>query len=82
MRHELKTWPVLFQASWAGVKPFEVRNNDRKFAVNDEVVLLEYVPEDDQYTGREIEGFIRYVSGEYCRDGYVAFTIEETVRRE
>lgn len=82
MKHDLKCWPIYFQATWAGAKPFEIRNNDREFKVNDEVTLMEYIPEDEDFTGREIDGFIRYVSGEFCKDGYVAFTLDETRRRE
>ncbi len=37
--HHLKTWPQFFEQSRAGVKPFEVRKNDRPFKVGDIIVL-------------------------------------------
>ena len=85
MKHELKTWPVYFQATWAGAKFFEIRKNDRDFKINDEIVLKEFIPEngaDGEYTGREIEGFIRYVTGDLCKEGYVTFSFDETHRQE
>lgn len=68
MKHELKTWPEYFQAAWVGDKTFEIRKNDRDFKERDEIVLREFQPdleepfEADQYTGREIHGFIRYLT--------------------
>lgn len=82
MKHELKCWPKFFQASWAGSKPFEIRNNDRNFAVNDEVCLQEFDPDLDDYSGREIEGFIRYITDFEQKPGYVVFFIDEIGRRE
>ena len=82
MKHELKTLPIYFSATWAGAKPFEIRKNDRDFKLHDEVCLQEYIPEEDSYTGREIDGFIRYITSEFTQTGYVAFTFDETGRRE
>ncbi len=42
--HKLKTWPEPFQAVIAGAKRFEVRRDDRGFAVGDTLRLEEYVP--------------------------------------
>ena len=36
MVHELKCWPEYFEAVISGAKTFEVRKNDRDFAVRDE----------------------------------------------
>lgn len=82
MRHELKSWPQFFKATLAGAKTFEIRNNDRKFEVHDEVVLLEWDPETKEYTGRTIEGFILYISDHEQKPGYVVFSIDETRRTE
>lgn len=82
MKHELKTLPEYFSVSWAGKKPFEIRNNDRNFRVYDEIELLEYDPAIDCHTGREIHGFITYVTEFKQQPGFVVFSYEENYRRE
>lgn len=44
MIHELKTWPIYFQAIIREGKNFELRKNDRDFKVGDHVRLMEYMP--------------------------------------
>lgn len=65
--HELKVWPEYFNAARKGEKPFEVRLNDRDYAVGDVLVLKEWNPwigiggEPFGYTGREIRRRVTYV---------------------
>jgi hypothetical protein len=59
--HELKIWPACFSAVEAGVKPFDVRENDRDFRVGDTLVLREYEPETEQYSGRSITRWVSYI---------------------
>ncbi|GAA4354494.1 hypothetical protein GCM10023185_16420 [Hymenobacter saemangeumensis] len=59
--HELKTWPACFVALEAGNKTFDVRENDRNYRVGDALLLLEYEPEDQQYTGRSIMRWISHI---------------------
>lgn len=47
-KHEIKTWPSYFEQVARGEKLFEVRRNDRDYAVGDTVVLREYDPGADQ----------------------------------
>lgn len=51
MRHELKAWPLYFQAVVDGRKTFDIRKeDDRKFAVGDELLLREFEPPTPQTT--------------------------------
>lgn len=59
--HELKVWPDCFTAVHEGRKPFDVRLNDRNFQVGDALLLREFEPESEQYTGRTIERWISYL---------------------
>jgi hypothetical protein len=53
--HRLKTWPEYYAAIQEGRKPFELRFNDRQFAVGDKLILEEFVPcEHCDATGRAI----------------------------
>lgn len=47
-QHELKTWPSSFDAVWRGTKGYELRNDDRGFAIGDLLVLHEWVPIHEQ----------------------------------
>jgi hypothetical protein len=90
--HYLKAWPQFFEAVARGLKPFEVRKNDRDFRVGDRVVLYEWNPgaakerEAEGYTGREVRGNILSVveaGSSTClagviADGYVVLGIEWT----
>jgi hypothetical protein len=80
--HSLKTRPEFFQAAWIGDKTFEVRKNDRDFRERDEVTLVEFQPETNDYSGREIHGVIRYLTHFEQKEGFVVFSIEQTGRTE
>lgn len=54
MTHELKTWPAPFADIVRGAKTFEFRRIDRPYSVGDHLLLREYDPEREQYTGAEI----------------------------
>jgi predicted nucleotidyltransferase len=53
-QHELKTWPALFAAVRCDAKRHELRVNDRGFFVCDILILREWDPKTEQYSG-EIE---------------------------
>jgi hypothetical protein len=48
--HELKTWPEPFRKVVKGDKRYEIRKNDRGFAVNDILWLREWDPAVQEYT--------------------------------
>ncbi len=49
--HHLKIWPEYYQPLVDGRKPYEIRNNDRGYQVNDLLHLQEWIP-GKGYTGR------------------------------
>ena len=59
--HQLKSWPDYFEPVLAGLKNFELRHNDRKFAVGDVLHLREFDDRKGTYTGRECRRRITYM---------------------
>jgi ASC-1-like (ASCH) protein len=59
--HTLKIVPEYFAAVRDGRKTFEVRRDDRGYAPGDTLILREYEPESDEYSGRELTARISYV---------------------
>lgn len=78
--HELKIWPEYFQQIWSEDKTFEVRKNDRNFNVGDYLLLKEYCPKEQKYTGNQIFKEITYILNDknYCKEGYVILAIGRT----
>ena len=72
--HYLKILSMFFEDALIGLKPFEIRLNDRDFQVGDLVWLLEI--ESGKYTGRMIFGKITYMTDYEQKDDYVVFTYE------
>jgi hypothetical protein len=73
--HELKCWPAQFAAIRSGEKRFEIRQNDRDFAIGDLVLLREFSPSDTTYTGQTEERMITFLLSEAelgVIHGYVA----------
>ena len=72
MEHELKIAPRYFIPVHSGRKPFEVRRDDRGFAVGDTILLREFVHYSNQYTGRKTRKRITYILRDpaYCKEGY------------
>lgn len=60
--HALKTWPEYFEAVYDGRKTFEIRRNDRDFKVGDTLILREWDPKIEGYTGRRLERVVTYVT--------------------
>jgi len=59
--HELKCWPTFFDAIDKGKKTFEVRKNDRDFQVRDILILQEWDPVEERYSGRLIFVEVVYI---------------------
>ena len=89
MRHELKISPKYFDAVAQGIKTFEVRKNDRGFAVGDTLWLREYdadagLVEAHGYTFRKCHAVVTYIldDKDYCPEGYVILGIRVLKKEE
>lgn len=60
--HELKEWPAYFRDLLSCRKKFEVRKHDRDFRVGDALLLREWDPAKESYTGRQVVRVVDYVS--------------------
>ncbi len=60
-QHQLKVWPEPFDALADGTKLFEFRKDERSYRVGDELVLDEWDPDDERYTGRSLRRTITYL---------------------
>ncbi len=61
MRIEKKVWPEFFQKILDGKKTFDLRLADFDCDVGDVLVLREWNPKTEKYTGRIIEKKVTYV---------------------
>jgi len=64
MTHELKCWPVYFEAIREGTKTFEIRKDDRNYRHGDTLILREWNPLTEAYTLAEpLVCGVLYVAG-------------------
>ncbi|OGM83668.1 hypothetical protein A2421_02290 [Candidatus Woesebacteria bacterium RIFOXYC1_FULL_43_18] len=61
MKIEKKVWPEYFRKIKSGDKTFELRLADWKCKIGDVLVLKEWDPKTQKYTGREISKKVTYV---------------------
>lgn len=75
--HRLKTHPQHFVQVASGLKPFELRKDDRGYAVDDLLILEEWEPEEGEYTGHVICALVlSLLRGDpWLQPGYVAMGI-------
>ncbi len=79
MIHTLKTHHQPFAAMRAGVKRFEYRRDDRAYEVGDDLLLHEYDPAHDSYTGEVLLVRVTYLlrGPDFgIADGYVCMSVE------
>jgi len=71
----LKTINPYFSQTWAGVKLYEIRNNDRNFREGQQYILREYEEKLDCYTGRSIfiEILLVMDDSRFLKEGFVHF---------
>ncbi len=74
--HRLKTWPTFYDALRTERKKFEIRKDDRNFEMGDTLVLCEWDPLLQEYTGSEMTVTVTYLlRGLGLKPGYVAMGI-------
>lgn len=61
MTHALKSWKEYYVQVEQGNKMFELRKDDRPFTPGDTILLQEYDPKTEQYTGNESSYVISYI---------------------
>lgn len=59
--HDLKTWPIAFVAVRDGLKPWELRKNDRDYRVGDLLRLREWRPDLEDYSGAIEERLVTWM---------------------
>lgn len=54
MKHVIKIYPIYFDKVIKGLKKAELRNNDRDYKPRDIVVMREWCPNKQSYTGNSV----------------------------
>lgn len=71
--HHLKIWPEYFREVLLGIKKVEIRKDDRNYQERDLLVLNEWNPKTQKFTGgtviRKIDHIMRDLPG--LEEGYV-----------
>jgi len=75
--HHAKIHPQFFSAVKSGEKPFEIRYDDRGYQKGDQLVLEEWDPDRNDYTGGSLTRYITYVTSFRQTPGYVVLGISE-----
>jgi hypothetical protein len=75
LEHKLKIDTEYFEAVLNEKKNFEIRFNDRNFQIED-IVILQEITENREYTGREITATISYITDFEQKEGFVVFSFK------
>ncbi|GIO04773.1 hypothetical protein J31TS6_08010 [Brevibacillus reuszeri] len=81
MIHDLKIWPEHFRDVRAGMKTAELRLNDRNYQLGDVLVLREYDPQEDEYTGEVETRRVTHIlaNEQWLQPGVVMISMSDTV---
>ena len=75
--HNVKIHPIEFENLCVGLKRSEYRKNDRDYRINDLMILNEWQPTEEYYTGRSATVLITHVqTGFVIPDGYAVLSIQ------
>lgn len=73
IHHKIKITPKFFHDAIHGSKTFEIRKNDRGYALNDYVLMQEFDSDCNEYTGNEALIKITYLTNYAQTNNYVVF---------
>jgi hypothetical protein len=86
MIHSVRSWSMFYQDILTGARTSDIRLNDRRYAVGDQMRLMEFDPVKFAYTGQEQMVEITYIqtnksnpcaiSREALHDDYVVLSIK------
>lgn len=76
MKHDLKCWPQYFEPIRTGLRPFEIRLNDRGYHPGDTLNLREWDPAEQTYTGRTLLRRVSHLSSFEQQAGYVVMGLQ------
>lgn len=79
--HHLKIKSQYFSAVFKGLKTFEIRYNDQKYEVGDQIILQE-VDRLGSYTGKEIIAVITYLTDYEQKENFVVFSFKKINEKE
>ena len=61
MNHELKIYPEYYKQILLGLKKVEIRLNDRNYQENDLLILNEFDPKTERYTGSQLKRKVYFI---------------------
>ena len=62
MKHELKIHPKYYRAVLLGLKKVEIRLNDRNYQEGDLLILNEFDPKTERYTGLQLKRKVDFIT--------------------
>lgn len=80
--HELKVHPKWFKDLLLGLKKIEIRKDDRGYQEGDIVILNEFDPVEERYTGSQIKRKITYIQKDCdgLEEGYVILQLYDYLK--
>lgn len=77
--HYLKIWTPFFKDVKSGIKPFEVRKNDRDYEVGDTLILEEFDQNTEKYLGGWVPKLVTYKLDDkrFVKEGYVILGLKD-----
>lgn len=84
MKHELKIHPKHYKDVLLGLKKIEIRLNDRNYQERDLLILNEWDPKTERYTGSQVIRKVDYIVSDVpgLNPDYVALQISKPLNDE